>query len=64
MVSKTRNQLNMNRAGVPRQTAKKISGHKTDDIFNRYDIVDEADIQDAVRRTQRHIAESGTQAAQ
>jgi integrase len=55
---------NMNRAGVPRQTAKKISGHKTDEIFNRYDIVDEADIRDAVRRTQRHIAGSSTIATQ
>ena len=54
----------MNRAGVQRQTAKKSSGHKTDEIFNRYDIVDEADIRDAVRRTQRNIAGSGTLAAQ
>jgi integrase len=46
---------NMNRAGVPRQTAKKISGHKTDSIFNRYDIVDEQDIREGVRRTQAHI---------
>lgn len=45
----------MNRAGVPRQTAKKISGHKTDSIFNRYDIVDEQDIREGVRRTQKHI---------
>ena len=55
---------NMNQAGVPRQTAKKIRGHKTDAIFNRYDIVGEADIRDAVRRTQRHIAGSSTLAAQ
>jgi len=55
---------NMNRAGVPRQTAKKISGHKTDEIFNRYDIVDEQDIRDAVRRTQQHLAKSGTIPAQ
>jgi len=54
----------MNRAGVPRQTAKKIRGHKTDAIFNRYDIVGEADIRDAVWRTQRHIAGSSTPAAQ
>jgi len=53
---------NMNRAGVPRQTAKKISGHKTDSIFNRYDIVDEQDIREGVRRTQQHIL--GTMQAQ
>ena len=31
---------NMDRARVPRQVAKQISGHKTDAIFNRYRIVD------------------------
>ena len=45
----------MTRAGVPRQTAKQISGHKTDSIFNRYDIVDEHDIREGLRRTQEYL---------
>ena len=45
---------NMNRAKVPRQTAKKISGHKTDAIYNRYDIVDEDDIEVGVLLTQQY----------
>jgi integrase len=32
---------NMDRAGVPRQTAKQITGHKTDAVYNRYRIVNE-----------------------
>lgn len=46
---------NMTRAGVPRQTAKQISGHTTDSIFNRYDIVDEQDIREGLVRTQQYL---------
>jgi len=46
---------NMNRAGVPRQTAKQISGHKTDSIYNRYDIVDEEDIRAGLLQTQKYL---------
>jgi len=38
----------MIRRGVPQKTARQISGHKTDAVFNRYNIVSEADIADAV----------------
>jgi integrase len=41
---------NMVRRGVPQKTARKISGHKTDSTFSRYNIVSEADIQDAARK--------------
>ena len=41
---------NMIRRGVPQKTAREISGHKTDSVFNRYNIVSEADIQDAARK--------------
>jgi len=41
---------NMIRRGVPQKTARTISGHKTDSVFARYNIVSEADIQDAARK--------------
>ena len=45
---------NMERAGVPRSVAMKISGHKTEFIYRRYAIVTELDIQDATRRLLGH----------
>jgi integrase len=39
---------NMDRAGVPRQTAKQITGHKTDAVYNRYRIVNEQDIREGM----------------
>lgn len=45
---------NMERAGVPRSVAMKISGHKTESIYRRYAIVNESDIQDATRRLLGH----------
>ena len=41
---------NMIRRGVPQKTAREISGHKTDSVFSRYNIVSEADIADAARK--------------
>lgn len=43
----------MIRRGVPQKTAMKVSGHKTDAIFSRYNIVSEADIRDAVRKIEQ-----------
>ena len=37
-------------AGVPRSVAMKIAGHKTENVYRRYAIVSDADLQDAVRR--------------
>jgi integrase len=41
---------NMMRAGVSKTVAKKISGHATDSVFDRYDISDEADLADAAQK--------------
>jgi hypothetical protein len=39
----------MERAGVPRSVALKISGHKTESTYWRYAIVAERDIADGLR---------------
>ncbi len=36
-----------------------ISGHKTREIFDRYNIVSEQDVAEALLKTQRHLAEVG-----
>lgn len=47
---------NMDRAGVPRQTAKQITGHKTDAIYNRYRIGNEQDIREGMLKTQTYLS--------
>src|SRR6266481_4622933 len=41
---------NMVRAGISKHVAKRISGHTTDSIFDRYDITDETDLAEAARK--------------
>jgi integrase len=45
---------NMERAGIPRNVAKAISGHKTDSVYQRYDIVSGGDLKAAATRLEQY----------
>jgi hypothetical protein len=50
---------NMDRAGVPRQVAKQLIGHKSDDMYNRYRIVNEQDLREGIEQAERFLANLG-----
>ena len=51
---------NLTRAGVHRTLAKAITGHETDHVFERYDIIDTKDLIDAFRKVDNYTKGNGS----
>lgn len=46
---------NLRRAGVTQKVAREFSGHKTDEVFDRYNITDFEDLKDAAARLHKFL---------
>jgi hypothetical protein len=50
---------NLERAGVSRSVATKLTGHKTEHVYRRYAIVSEQNLREAARKLADTIADTG-----
>ena len=53
---------NLTQAGVPGSLAMKISGHKTESVFERYNITTDADVQNAGAKVETYIQQQRDEA--
>ena len=52
---------NFRKAGLSESEGMMLSGHKTNAVYRRYDIIDEQDIRDSMAKVQEHLArQTGT----
>jgi integrase len=51
---------NMERAGIPRNVAMSITGHRTESVYRRYDIVSKQDLTSAARKLEQYLATAST----
>ena len=54
---------NMERAGVPRSVAMKLTGHKTESVYRRYAIVSDAELREASQKLAGTISGTAGQVA-
>jgi len=48
---------NMERAGIPRNVAMSITGHRTESVYRRYDIVSRRDLQSAAAKMESYMGQ-------